>query len=120
MLHILLYDNVPGDIDLNAFLAGNDILLFSENVPMASEAICRAYQNGFFPEERLEISVKKILKFKYFAGLNHLKPINTTNLVKEINPISNKALQYQLYENAITVIQNKNEILPIKNCEIRR
>ena len=107
----------PGDIDLNAFLAGNDILLFSENVPMASEAICRAYQNGFFPEERLEISVKKILKFKYFAGLNHLKPINTTNLVKEINPISNKALQYQLYENAITVIQNKNEILPIKNLE---
>lgn len=110
----------PGDIDLNAFLAGNDILLFSENVPMASEAICRAYQNGFFPEERLAISVKKILKFKYFAGLNNYKPITTENLVQEINPSSNKALQYQLYENAVTVIKNSDGILPIKNLENNR
>jgi beta-glucosidase-like glycosyl hydrolase/CubicO group peptidase (beta-lactamase class C family) len=107
----------PGDIDLDAFLAGNDILLFSENVPMASEAICRAYQNGFFPEGRLEKSVKKILKYKYFAGLNNFKPVDTQNLISDINPSSNKALQYKLYENAITVIKNTNAILPIKNLE---
>ncbi|HLF51366.1 glycoside hydrolase family 3 N-terminal domain-containing protein [Flavobacterium sp.] len=107
----------PGDIDFEAFLAGNDILLFSENVPMAIEKICSAYQDSLISEERMSHSVKKILKYKYFAGLNKYKPVDTSNLIKEITPISNDALQYQLYENAVTVLKNKNDILPIRNLE---
>jgi len=107
----------PGDIDLEAFLAGNDILLFSENVPAAIEKICNAYQTGLISEHRLSRSVKKILRYKYFAGLNNYKSIATDNLINEINPSSNDALQYQLYENAITVIKNKNNILPIKSLD---
>jgi beta-glucosidase-like glycosyl hydrolase/CubicO group peptidase (beta-lactamase class C family) len=107
----------PGDIDLEAFLAGNDILLFSENVPAAIEKIGMAYQNGLISEYRLERSVKKILRYKYFAGLNNYKAIPTENLVNDIYPSSNDALQYQLYENAITVVKNKNSILPIKSLE---
>ena len=107
----------PGDIDLEAFLAGNDILLFSENVPAAIEKICMAYQNGLISEHRLSRSVKKILRYKYFAGLNNYKSITTDNLINDIYPSSNDALQYQLYENAITVVKNKNSILPIKSLE---
>ena len=54
----------PGEIDLEAFMAGNDILLCAEDVPVAREKICIAYQNGFISEERLAYSVKKILKYK--------------------------------------------------------
>lgn len=105
----------PGDVDLEAFLAGNDILLFAENVPLAIEKICQAYENGFIPEERLALSVKKILHYKYKAGLNKYKPIITENLYNDINPKENDALQYQLFENATTVLKNKDEILPIKS-----
>ncbi len=35
--------------------------------------------------------------------------------MQDINPVENDALQYELYENAVTVLQNKNEILPIKD-----
>lgn len=105
----------PGDVDLEAFLAGNDILLFAENVPLAIEKICQAYENGFIPEERLALSVKKILHYKYKAGLNKYKPIITENLYNDINPKENDALQYQLFENATTVLKNKGEILPIKS-----
>lgn len=107
----------PGEIDLEAFLAGNDILLFSENVPLAVDKICLAYQDSLISEERIAHSVKKILKYKYFAGLNNYKPVVTSNLVSEITPSTNQALQYELYENAITVLKNKNEILPIRNLE---
>ncbi len=106
---------LPGEIDLGAFLAGNDILLFSENVPRALENICMAIQDGTISEDRLARSVKKILKYKYSAGLNKYKPIELKNLSSDINPVSNDALQYQLYENAVTVIKNESEILPIKN-----
>lgn len=107
----------PGEIDLLAFLAGNDILLCSEDTQMAIEKILAAYQTNSITEERLAHSVKKILHYKFKAGLNHYKPIETANLVQDINPSSNEALQYQLFENAVTVLQNKENILPIKNLE---
>lgn len=102
-----------GEIDLEAFLAGNDILLFPENVPLAIEKICVAYQDSIVSEERLAQSVKKILNFKYKINLNKLQPIELTNLWEDLNPPSDVAMQYELYENAITVLQNNNSNLPI-------
>jgi beta-N-acetylhexosaminidase len=104
----------PGDIDLEAFMAGNDILLFAENVPLAAEKICMAYQDSLISEDRLAESVKKILRYKFKAGLNKYKPIEGINLYNDLNPISNTSMQYELYENAVTVVKNDN-ILPIKN-----
>ena len=107
--------STPGQIDLKAFLAGNDVLLFPENVPLALDAFKQAYQDSLFTESRLALSVKKILKFKYHAGLNTYKPIDTKNLYQDLNSSKNDALQYELYENAITVLKNTNTILPIKD-----
>ena len=107
----------PGDIDLEALLAGNDILLFAENVPVAVEKITAAYNEGLVTDERLAYSVKKILHYKYKIGLNKYKPIDETNLMSDINPSSNTALQYELFENAITLLKNDNAILPIKELD---
>ena len=110
----------PGDVDLDAFLAGNDILLFSENVPIGIETLLKAYEDKVISEERLEQSVKKILKYKYKAGLNKYKPIAIPNLIKDINPSANEALQYQLYENAITLLKNDQNSVPIKDLNIQK
>lgn len=107
----------PGDIDLEAFLAGNDILLFAENVPWALEKICVAYQDTLITEERLAHSVKKILKYKYKAGLDRYKPIDLHNIHMDLNSAEDAAFQYKLYESAITVLKNEKEILPIKNLD---
>jgi beta-glucosidase-like glycosyl hydrolase/CubicO group peptidase (beta-lactamase class C family) len=107
----------PGEIDLEAFLAGNDILLCPENVPVAIEKLCMAYQDSLISEQRLAYSVKKILKYKYKAGLNSYKPVAIPNLYENLNPLKNDVLQYELYENAITVIKNKDDILPLNNLE---
>ncbi len=104
----------PGEIDLEAFLAGNDILLFAEDVPTAVEKICVAYQDSLISEDRLAYSVKKILSYKYKAGLNKYKPVQLENLFNDLNPADNEALQYELYENAVTVLKNEDQILPIK------
>lgn len=104
----------PGEIDLEAFLAGNDILLFAEDVPTAIEKFRQAYNDTLITDERIGESVKKILKYKYKSGLNHYKAIETSSLYNDLNRPLNDALQYKLYENAITVVKNENEILPIK------
>lgn len=105
----------PGEIDLEAFKAGNDILLFPENVPLASEKICTALENGEISESRLEKSVKKILRYKYKSGLNHYNPISLDNLANDLNAPEKNALQYELYENAITLLKNKHELVPIED-----
>lgn len=107
----------PGEIDLAAFLAGNDILLFPENVPVAVEKICMAYQDSLITEERLAHSVKKILSYKYKVGLDMYMPIKLTNLYSELNTPANAAFQYKLYENAVTVLKNTDNILPIADIE---
>lgn len=107
----------PGEIDLEAFLAGNDILLFAENVPVAIEKFADAYLQNRLTDERLEHSVKKILEYKYRAGLNNYTPINTKNLANDLVNPEDDVLQYELFENAITVLKNKNDILPLQNLE---
>ena len=97
---------IPSEINFEAFMAGNDVLLFPVNVPTAIEKFKLAYAANLITEERLAFSVKKILKFKYKAGLNSYKPIVIENLYTDLNSFENKALQYELYENALTVLKN--------------
>jgi len=106
-----------GEIDLEAFLAGNDILLFPENVPIAIEKFKFALANKKISEERLEHSVKKILKYKYKAKLFNPQYIDTHNLIEDLNTYQDQALHHKLMENALTVLKNNNEILPIKNLD---
>nr|WP_314897783.1 glycoside hydrolase family 3 N-terminal domain-containing protein [uncultured Flavobacterium sp.] len=108
---------LPSEINFEAFMAGNDVLLFPENVPIAIEKFKLAYSANLFSAERLAFSVKKILKFKYKAGLNSYKPIATDNLYNDLNSSENDALQYELYENAVTVLKNTASVLPIKSLD---
>nr|WP_315232771.1 glycoside hydrolase family 3 N-terminal domain-containing protein [uncultured Flavobacterium sp.] len=108
---------LPSEINFEAFMAGNDVLLFPEDVPSAIEKFKLAYSANLFSDERLAFSVKKILKFKYKAGLNSFKPIATENLYNDLNSSENDALQYELYENAVTVLKNTAAVLPIKNLD---
>ncbi|POR24375.1 beta-N-acetylglucosaminidase [Flavobacterium columnare] len=105
----------PGDIDLEAFLAGNDIMLFAQDVPAAITKFTQAYNEKIITDERIEHSVKKILSYKYKAGLNQYKPIELAGLSSDLNAAEVNKLQYKLYENAITVLKNEHTLLPIKD-----
>ena len=107
----------PGELEIAVILAGNDILLCPENVPVAFQKLEVACTDGTITEERLAHSVKKILHYKFKAGLNKYKPVDMNNIYNDLNPSQNDALHYKLYENAITVLKNEKEILPIKNLD---
>lgn len=107
----------PGEIDLEAFLAGNDILLFAENVPVAIAKFREAYDNKVLTDARLEYSVKKILAYKFRVGLNKYKPIDLKNLYYDLNAPEYDDLNYKLYEEAVTVIKNEEEQMPVMALE---
>ncbi|MEX2350072.1 MAG: glycoside hydrolase family 3 N-terminal domain-containing protein, partial [Flavobacteriaceae bacterium] len=82
----------PGQVDLAAFHAGNDVLLISEDVPKAHALIVGAYKSGDISEERLSHSVKKILYAKYKVGLHNFKPVQRKYLYEELNSVLNDVL----------------------------
>ena len=104
----------PGEIDLHAFQAGNDILLFPENVPAAIKEIKKALDQKTVSMERLDASVRKILMSKYWAGLNNYKPVVIENITKDINAFEDKVFNQKLVENSITLVKNDG-VLPIKD-----
>ena len=107
------------DVDLAAFKAGNDMLLISGNVTKGVARLVEAVENGEITEERLAHSVKKVLQAKYKVGLNNYKPIGTYNLVEDLNRLEDDILYEELIENAITVVKNKPDILPLRRLETR-
>ncbi|WP_418603295.1 glycoside hydrolase family 3 protein [Hwangdonia sp.] len=104
----------PGDIDLAAFKAGNDVLLFTEDAPKAISKIMEAYNTNEITEERLSHSVKKILTAKFNADLNQFKPIAVNNLLNDLNKGINDALYEEAINNAITLIKNDDAVLPLQ------
>jgi len=103
-----------GSVDLTAFLAGHDVLLFSENVPKGIATILNAFKQGRFTEDRLGYSVKKILKAKFDLGLHQFKPLPTKDLVAQLNSEENVHLNKELAEHAVTILKNDKDLLPLK------
>jgi len=110
----------PGEVDLRALMAGNDVLLFSEDVPVALAKIKAAIKAGLLTQEEIDQRVKKILHAKYWAGLNNYKPVALENLHQEVDRPLSTVIQEQLYERAVTVVQNKGNLLPFRNLDTLR
>ena len=53
-----------GQLEIEAFKAGNDILLFAMDVPEASKQLIAAFESGELSEEELDIRVRRILMAK--------------------------------------------------------
>lgn len=118
----------PGDVDLKALLAGNDVLLFSEKVPVAIKKIKQAVRRGIISMEEIDKRVKKILRAKFWVGLygkngrkeieeirgDNFPSINLNNIYEDLNTNYAKFLQQELYEKALTVVQNQDDLIPFK------
>lgn len=106
-----------GELDLRAFKAGNDIMLFSQDVPNGKALIKSALEKGEITENRLAESVKKILKTKYLLGLQNLKSLNPENINEDLNNASHAELSEKLYSNAITLLKDEKKLLPLSCSE---
>ena len=98
-----------------AFMAGNDVLILPHDVPFAIKTIKSAVEKDTIAAARLEESCKKILRYKYRAGLNHYKAVSTSNLMSDLKKQSYLDLRQQLYEEAVTLLRNDNQVIPLAN-----
>jgi beta-glucosidase-like glycosyl hydrolase/CubicO group peptidase (beta-lactamase class C family) len=107
----------PGEVDLKAFMAGNDVLLFSMNVQKGIGLIKKAVGDGNVSQEEIDESVKKILALKYWSGLIKSQHVETERLIEDLNTAEAKLLNRKLVEASLTVIRNEGDILPLKGLD---
>lgn len=103
---------------LQCFLAGNDVLLIPKNPIKSIEKMKKAFRKGLFTIGRLEHSVRKILRAKYWAGLYEpFQKITSKNLLKDLNTEKDTVLNRQILAKTLTLIKNKENSFPIFNLE---
>ncbi|XLS30754.1 serine hydrolase [Flavobacteriaceae bacterium M23B6Z8] len=111
--------NAPSEA-LNLFLAGNDIIYVSRGLPMVYEELKKAYVSGIISEERLALSVKKILMAKYKAGLHLATSDEITPLHTYDENLQDSLLMENLAAASVTLLKNNLELVPVRNLNIKK
>ena len=107
-------------VSLKALIAGNDILLYPENIREATRVIREAIGSGTLPQAFIDEKVKKILRAKHWSGLSRYKPISLPNLLPELNSAEAKSLKMELCENAVTVVSDEIKLLPLSTIDTNK
>ncbi len=110
-------DYKPVEAAEKALRAGNDMLVMPGDVPGVIEHIARLVKRGKISQEEIDIHCRRILAAKYYAGLNRYKPANTANLTRDLHRQEYRLLQRQLNASAITVLRNRNNLLPLRHLD---
>ena len=107
----------PGEGEVEAAKAGNDIILMPTDVYKTISEISRAVRKGEIPIEQIEASCRRILQAKLWLGLDTIQPVNTVGLTERLNSRSYLPVRQELAERAITLLKNENDVIPLKNLE---
>jgi len=111
----------PGEVDLMALQAGNDVLVFPEDVPKAIALIKQAVKEKKLDGKALNAKVKRLLRLKYRMGLHAWQPIDAQNLEAKLTTPQAHLLKQRLFEQAVTVVANEAQTIPLKTisqCDI--
>ncbi len=92
-----------GTIVVEAVIAGNDMLCLPASVSEAIDVIKKAITDKRLSWDDINVKVKKILMAKYSLGLNQWKPIDTSNLLSDLNAKAD-AIRMEVAQKTITVL----------------
>ncbi|WP_437179404.1 glycoside hydrolase family 3 N-terminal domain-containing protein [Pontibacter vulgaris] len=107
----------PGVVDVKALLAGNDVLLNTMDVKTTIAEVKKAIANKEITQAEIDARVRKVLAAKQWVGLDKWQPIETAHLVEDLNNPHANYLTRQLTEASLTLLRNKNNILPIHSLD---
>jgi beta-glucosidase-like glycosyl hydrolase/CubicO group peptidase (beta-lactamase class C family) len=110
----------PGEIEIRALEAGNDMLTYVSDVPLAIRSIEQALKSGRITEADIAKRCRAILAAKYWTGLSNRQFLVTDGLPERLNNVGAELLNRELVEASLTVLRNRDTILPVKDLEKHR
>ncbi len=110
----------PGEIEVRALLAGNDILLLPQHVEIAVRGIKTAIDSGLLTDSMLESRCKRMLALKQHLGVGKKSFIHTDNLVADLNPPEAEVLNHRMAKASVTLVKNKMQMIPLAGLDHRK
>src|SRR5579862_362450 len=100
---------------VEAFKAGNDLLIIPPDLRASYEAMVKAVRSGEIPQKRLDASVLKILKLKAEMGLNKSRTVDINAIATAVGRPENMAFGQKVAAAAITLVRDDGKVLPLKS-----
>src|SRR5271165_6058202 len=110
-----LFANNIGRAAVEAFKAGNDLLLIPADFPASYNAMLQAVQSGEISRERLDHSVLKILNTKASLGLQDARTVDVKAIPNLVGKPGNLAFGQQVADAAVTLVRDNGKLLPLKS-----
>jgi beta-N-acetylhexosaminidase len=110
-----LFSNNIGRAAVEAFKAGNDLLLIPADFPASYNSMIQAVQSGEISRERLDHSVLKILRTKASLGLQDARLVDVKAIANLVGKPGNLAFGQQVADAAVTLVRDNGKILPLKS-----
>ena len=110
-----LFANNIGRAAVEAFKAGNDLLLIPADFPASYNAMIQTVQSGEISQERLDRSVLKILEAKASLGLQSARMVDIKALAEVVGKPQNLAFGQQVADEAVTLVRDNGKVLPLKS-----
>ncbi|MET0391935.1 MAG: glycoside hydrolase family 3 N-terminal domain-containing protein [Chitinophagaceae bacterium] len=102
-----------GTIAVEALIAGNDMLCLPASVPETIEAVKKAIAGQRLSWDEVNAKVKKVLLAKYRLGLYESRPVDTANLLNELNAKTD-AIRYEAAVRSITLLRRATDAFPVE------
>jgi beta-N-acetylhexosaminidase len=99
---------------VDAFKAGNDVLIIPPDLDAAVHAMVTAVRSGEISQSRLDASVLKILKVKASLGLDKARLVDISALDTAVGRPENVAAGQQIADDAITLVRQNESFLPLE------
>jgi len=109
-----LYSANIGRAAVDAFKAGNDLLLIPADLDASYKAVLEAVHSSEISSAQLNASVLKILKAKASLGLHKNRLVDLDALSTVIGKPENLALGQQISDDAVTLVRDNGKLLPLK------
>ncbi|MEL7585237.1 MAG: glycoside hydrolase family 3 N-terminal domain-containing protein [Prolixibacteraceae bacterium] len=107
----------PGEIEVMALKAGNDVVEFPADVDTAVEAIRNALENKELSWEEIGLKCRRVLAAKYLAGLNRSKPVSLHGLMDDLNTPQVELTKREIIEASLTLLENQNKLIPLMTLD---
>jgi len=103
-----------GEADVQAIIAGHDLLEVSENSKRAIDLILKAIDEGRIAQADIDARVKRVLAAKLWLGLDKYQTTSQQNLYADLHRASAIQLIDELSNAAITALRSTDKLKSFK------
>lgn len=107
----------PGDIDVLALKAGNDVIEYPSDAVVTIKAIQKALLEKTLSWDEINLKCRRVLAAKFWAGLNKKQVLNSKNLLAELNSPNAELLKIKMIEASLTLLENQDKLIPIDRLD---